>query len=198
MADNTDRMTYADTPEVSWLGSRGWEGHESLCWGFRYAPCSLAGLLMLVVLLSGCTHFKEYIHNGFKVGPNYCRPPAPAAENWIDAADVRIRNENDDLTRWWAVFDDPELNALVREAYLQNLTLRQAGCRVLQAHRRASHRRRQLLSANATGNRQLPALRGQHGGSQPHERPLAVLLAVDLRVHPRLGARLLGPVPPCR
>ena len=182
---------------MSWLGSRGWEGHESLCWGFRYAPCSLAGLLMLVVPLSGCTHLKEYIHNGFKVGPNYCRPPAPAAENWIDAADVRVRNENDDLRRWWTVFNDPVLNALVCDAYLQNLTLRQAGCRVLQA-RPAGHRRRQLLPANATGDRRLPALRGQHGSSQPLERPLAVLLAVDLRVHPRLGARLLGPVPPCR
>ncbi|MGC1719392.1 MAG: efflux transporter outer membrane subunit [Isosphaeraceae bacterium] len=96
-------------------------------------PCSLAGLLMLVVPLSGCTHLKEYIHNGFKVGPNYCRPPAPAAENWIDAADVRVRNENDDLRRWWTVFNDPVLNALVCDAYLQNLTLRQAGCRVLQA-----------------------------------------------------------------
>src|SRR5947209_13491386 len=50
-------------------------------------PC-LAGLLVLVVPLSGCTHFTEYFHNGFKVGPNYCRPPAPVAENWIDAIDV--------------------------------------------------------------------------------------------------------------
>jgi NodT family efflux transporter outer membrane factor (OMF) lipoprotein len=88
---------------------------------------------MLVMSLSGCTHFKEYIHNGFKVGPNYHRPPAPAAENWIDAADVRVRNGNDDLSRWWAVFNDPVLNSLVSDAYLQNLTLRQAGSRVLQA-----------------------------------------------------------------
>jgi outer membrane protein TolC len=99
----------------------------------RDATACLAGVLMLVVPLSGCTHFKEYIHNGFKVGPNYHRPPAPAAENWIDAADVRVRNGNEDLSRWWAVFNDPVLNALVRDAYLQNLTLRQAGCRVLEA-----------------------------------------------------------------
>ena len=37
------------------------------------------------------------------------------------------------LTRWWAVFDDPVLNALVCDAYRQNLTLREAGFRVLQA-----------------------------------------------------------------
>ena len=153
---------------------------------------------MLVVPLSGCTHLKEYIHNGFKVGPNYCRPPAPAAENWIDAADVRVRNENDDLRRWWTVFNDPVLNALVCDAYLQNLTLRQAGCRVLQA------RAQQAIAVGnffpqtqqATGDYRRYAR--QHGSSQPLERPLAVLLAVDLRVHPRLGARLLGPVPPCR
>src|SRR5258708_33665784 len=98
-----------------------------------YAPACLAGLLVLVVPLSGCTHLTQYVHNGFKVGPNYCRPPAPAAENWIDAADVRVRNDNDDLSRWWTVFNDPVLNGLICDAYLQNLTLRQAGCRVLQA-----------------------------------------------------------------
>src|SRR4029077_13351482 len=97
------------------------------------APACLAGLLALVVPLSGCTHLTDYFRNGFKVGPNYCRPPAPAAENWIDAADARVRNENDDLRRWWTVFNDPELDALVCDAYLQILTLRQAGCRVLEA-----------------------------------------------------------------
>jgi NodT family efflux transporter outer membrane factor (OMF) lipoprotein len=85
-----------------------------------------------MMALSGCTHLKEYFQNGLKVGPNYCRPPAPAAESWI-AADARVRSEADDLSRWWTVFNDPVLNALVRDAYLQNLTLRQAGCRVLQA-----------------------------------------------------------------
>jgi hypothetical protein len=59
------------------------------------ASAALAGLL---VLLSGCTHLKEYIHNGFKVGPNYSRPPAPVAEDWIDTADPRLRKESDDLS----------------------------------------------------------------------------------------------------
>jgi NodT family efflux transporter outer membrane factor (OMF) lipoprotein len=102
----------------------------------RIAPAFLlylAGLTALAAPLSGCTHLQEYFQNGLKVGPNYCRPPAPAAANWIDAADVRVRKETDDLSRWWTVFNDPVLDALVRDAYLQNLTLRQAGCRVLQA-----------------------------------------------------------------
>src|SRR5262245_684464 len=86
-----------------------------------------------VVFLGGCTPLKEYVHNGFKVGPNYQRPAAAVAPAWIDANDERIRKESDDLTRWWAVFNDPVLNALVCDAYRQNLTLREAGFRVLQA-----------------------------------------------------------------
>jgi NodT family efflux transporter outer membrane factor (OMF) lipoprotein len=76
---------------------------------------------------------QEYVHNGFKVGPNYARPPAPVAVHWIDAADRRVRTNSDDLSRWWTVFNDPALDVLVRSAYGQNLTLREAGFRVLQA-----------------------------------------------------------------
>ena len=74
--------------------------------------------------LSGCTPLKDYILNGLKVGPNYCRPPAPVAQDWIDAADVRVRKDDDDLSQWWTVFTDPVLDSLVCSAYQQNLTLR--------------------------------------------------------------------------
>ena len=87
----------------------------------------------LSALTCGCTSWREYIHNGFKVGPNYYRPPVPVAPRWIDAADVRVRSESDDLSRWWAVFNDPILDSLVCFAYHQNLSLRAAGMRVLQA-----------------------------------------------------------------
>jgi outer membrane protein TolC len=83
--------------------------------------------------VGGCTSLKDYIHNGFKVGPNYATPPAPVAEHWIDEADKRVRTESDDLSRWWTVFKDPVLNALIAEAYSQNLTLREAAYRVLAA-----------------------------------------------------------------
>jgi NodT family efflux transporter outer membrane factor (OMF) lipoprotein len=88
---------------------------------------------VLAVSLSGCTSFQDYINNGFKVGPNYCPPKAPVAEQWIDAAQVRQPADTDSLTRWWTVFNDPKLNYLVARAYRQNLTLREAGFRVLQA-----------------------------------------------------------------
>jgi NodT family efflux transporter outer membrane factor (OMF) lipoprotein len=90
------------------------------------------GVLLLVVM-TGCTHWKDYIHNGFKVGPNFGRPGAIVAEHWIDEADVRVRTKSDDLSHWWTVFNDPVLNALIQDACQQNLSLRQAGLRVLQA-----------------------------------------------------------------
>lgn len=87
----------------------------------------------IILALSGCTSFYDYIHNGFKVGPNYARPTAPVAEHWIDASDVRVEPNPEVLCQWWQVFDDSTLNRLVTDAYRQNLTLREAGCRVLQA-----------------------------------------------------------------
>ena len=87
----------------------------------------------MALSLCGCTTLGEYVHNCFKVGPNYKRPPAPVAERWIDADDVRVRSEEADDSHWWTVFNDPTLNDLVQTAYQQNLTLREAGFRVLQA-----------------------------------------------------------------
>jgi NodT family efflux transporter outer membrane factor (OMF) lipoprotein len=89
--------------------------------------------ILVVMSCTGCTSFKDYVHNGFKVGPNYHPPAAPVAKQWIDAADVRVRSERDDLCRWWAVFEDPALDRLMKIAYCQNLTLREAGFRVLEA-----------------------------------------------------------------
>jgi NodT family efflux transporter outer membrane factor (OMF) lipoprotein len=98
-----------------------------------WLSAGVAGLLIASVLTSGCTTLSEYIHNGFKVGPNYGRPPAPVAKDWIDAADVRVRKEEDDLSKWWTVFHDSVLDSLICSAYQQNLSLREAGFRVLQA-----------------------------------------------------------------
>jgi NodT family efflux transporter outer membrane factor (OMF) lipoprotein len=90
-------------------------------------------LASLLTLASGCTPFREYVGNRFKVGPDYRRPPAPVASAWIDAADRRVHTQCDDLAGWWTLFDDPVLNGLIAEANAQNLTLRQAGFRILQA-----------------------------------------------------------------
>ena len=90
-------------------------------------------LALVIPQLAGCTSITEYVHNGFKVGPNYGRPPAPVEQDWIDASDKRLREDDTDVDQWWTVFNDPVLNGLVESAYRQNLTLREAGFRVLQA-----------------------------------------------------------------
>jgi NodT family efflux transporter outer membrane factor (OMF) lipoprotein len=93
----------------------------------------LVAIPAATLLLAGCTSLSEYVHNGFMVGPNYKRPPAPVAEHWIDADDKRVRSEEVDYSHWWRVLEDPILDDLVQTAYRQNLTLREAGFRVLQA-----------------------------------------------------------------
>jgi NodT family efflux transporter outer membrane factor (OMF) lipoprotein len=94
---------------------------------------SMAGCVIAVMLAGGCaaTGPLEWIHNGFKVGPNYCKPSAPVADDWIEARDPNVENRH--LQDWWEVFDDPTLNSLIDTAYAQNLTLRVAGTRILQA-----------------------------------------------------------------
>ena len=89
--------------------------------------------MVAVLLNSGCitTGPRQWIHNGFKVGPNYGRPPAPVAAEWIQANDPSVQNQH--LQDWWQVFGDPTLDALIVTAYEQNPTLRIAGTRVLQA-----------------------------------------------------------------
>jgi NodT family efflux transporter outer membrane factor (OMF) lipoprotein len=87
--------------------------------------------LLVAVVLCGCTGPLQYLRNGFKVGPNFQSPGAPLAEAWIDAADKRVRMESDDLSQWWRVFNDAVLDGLIADAYRQNLTLREAGFRVL-------------------------------------------------------------------
>jgi NodT family efflux transporter outer membrane factor (OMF) lipoprotein len=100
----------------------------------RKMRCSLwLALIGLTLLGSGCTSFKEYVHNGCKVGPNYERPPAPLAPEWIDARNPRIKSMPADYSAWWRVFNDPVLDDLVKTAYKQNVNLRVAGTRVLEA-----------------------------------------------------------------
>src|SRR4051794_15584859 len=83
------------------------------------------------LLNSGClTSPAQWVRNGFKVGPNYCRPPAPAAEEWIEAKDANVQNRH--LQDWWRVFRDGKLNALIDTAYAENLNLRILGTRVLE------------------------------------------------------------------
>lgn len=93
----------------------------------------MLALATILLVAPGCTSFRDYVHHDFKVGPSYCHPQGTTAPQWIDAADRRIRSESTDLTGWWRVFQDPTLDRLIDSAAGQNLSLREAGWRVLQA-----------------------------------------------------------------
>jgi NodT family efflux transporter outer membrane factor (OMF) lipoprotein len=94
---------------------------------------ALAGLVGAALFASGCvtTTPMEWVRNGFKVGPNYSRPPAPVASDWIEGQDPSVQKHH--LDDWWSVFQDPTLNSLIETAYRQNLNLRTLGSRVLEA-----------------------------------------------------------------
>jgi NodT family efflux transporter outer membrane factor (OMF) lipoprotein len=93
----------------------------------------LVALLVAVALFSGCTTLRQWWRNGFKVGPNFVQPPAPVAEVWVDCQDPRVKCEPALDCVWWTVFNDPTLNGLIETAYRQNLNLRIAGTRILEA-----------------------------------------------------------------
>jgi len=79
--------------------------------------------LLLVAILAGCT----------KVGPDYVRPETKVASDWLEAADTRLKTEPADYRNWWKVFKDPALDQLIDTAYRENLDVRRAGVRVLEA-----------------------------------------------------------------
>jgi NodT family efflux transporter outer membrane factor (OMF) lipoprotein len=85
----------------------------------------------LAISCSGCS-LKEWVNKGFKVGPNYCPPVEPVASTWIDYSDERVVQGPADLSAWWANFNDPVLNNLIQTARFQNLSLREAGARILE------------------------------------------------------------------
>ncbi len=78
---------------------------------------------IIVCILSGC----------IKVGPDFHRPDSVVSPDWIEAGDERMLSGPADYREWWKVFSDPVLDGLIDRAYRENLTLRIAGMRVLEA-----------------------------------------------------------------
>jgi NodT family efflux transporter outer membrane factor (OMF) lipoprotein len=68
-----------------------------------------------------------------KVGPDFTRPDAPVSARWLESGDSRISNAPVDYREWWRVFNDPALNRVIDLAYRQNLTLKVAALRVVEA-----------------------------------------------------------------
>jgi len=75
-----------------------------------------------------------FLFTGCLIGPDFNRPETAVSDNWLESKDRRVSVDSAATNRyWWTTFDDPVLTGLVERAYRENLTLRQAGVRVLQA-----------------------------------------------------------------
>ena len=96
---------------------------------------ALASVVGGALLNNGCvmTSPGDWLQNGFKVGPNYGRPPASVAPEWLEAKDPKVQGHRLSDEAWWTVFKDPTLNSLVDKAYEENPNLRAVGTRVLEA-----------------------------------------------------------------
>src|SRR5580704_5932009 len=93
------------------------------------------------------------------IGPDYKRPPAPLATKWEQAANSAVDASHVAYADWWSVFNDPVLTRLVGIAYAQNLNLRTAGVRVLEARAQLGlaigefYPQQQTVSASLSYNR---------------------------------------------
>ena len=144
----------------------------------RSALAAFAAVAAATIPLAGCTSPKEYVNNGFKVGPNYCRPDAPVADQWIERGDKRVHEASEDLSRWWAVFNDPVLDRLMAMAYQQNLSVRQAAYKVLEARAPLGNARGGLF----------PQQQSVNGGYHREGANLQFFDVWNTRLQPRLGA----------
>lgn len=91
-------------------------------------------ILLLLASGAGCqTSLRQWVAQGFKVGPEYYQPAVEVSEHWREHQQPGIRTDEPELSQWWTVFNDPVLVQLVEAAQRENLPLRIAGLRVLEA-----------------------------------------------------------------
>ena len=94
-----------------------------------------ARLFLILPLLAGCTVGPDY-HK-----PDIATPDTFAAENAPLSVPLAAQA---DMTRWWTLFHDPELESLIARALGANLDLQAAASRVREA-------RQQEIIADAAG-----------------------------------------------
>jgi NodT family efflux transporter outer membrane factor (OMF) lipoprotein len=131
----------------NWRVFRTRSGRRLISRSLRQA---LVAYSLCAVTLTGCCNVpgarcRDWWRNGLKVGPNYCPPAAPVASQWIDYENPSVKSDEQQLAQWWTVFNDATLNTLIQTAYQQNLTLREAGARILEARAQLGIARGNLL-----------------------------------------------------
>jgi NodT family efflux transporter outer membrane factor (OMF) lipoprotein len=73
---------------------------------------------------------------GCKVGPNYLPQRIQTKPSWSLTPSPRLAGEMVDTSAWWSYFQDPVLNHLVAVMGSGNLTLKEAGQRIIEARAR--------------------------------------------------------------
>lgn len=92
------------------------------------------------------------------VGPDYKEPQKSVAKHWSKKTST-VKETCIHDAKWWEVFHDPNLTALINEGYHNNLTLQSAGVRVLQARAQLAqavgqlYPQQQALTGNYNYNR---------------------------------------------
>ena len=95
--------------------------------------------IVAMLALAGCT-----------VGPNYRRPPVAVPPAYRNAGQPPETASIGD-EKWWAVFQDPELQKLIRTALQQNYDVRIAASRILQAQAQLGITRSQQFPTVSAG-----------------------------------------------
>lgn len=106
------------------------------------------GCLSLTCWLTACA-----------VGPDYRAPDMPVPDTWHSQPHANVRPDNPEaplLASWWTVLNDPTLNQLIERALAENLTVKQATARVVEARARRA----------ITGASFWPAIGASAGGSR--------------------------------
>jgi len=91
----------------------------------------VAFMLLASVALLVCAGF-----SGCKVGPNYRAPSSLLNDHWTLEGHPRLQGDPANHSMWWKHFNDPVLDFLVDQAATQNLTLREAGSRIMESRAR--------------------------------------------------------------
>jgi multidrug efflux system outer membrane protein len=100
------------------------------------------GFLSLSLLLSGCLTI-----------PTYTTPDVDVPCEWHSEMPMTMQAGPCDGLNWWERLDDPVLNELITYAFDQNLDLRIASMRVLQARSEAKAKKGDLYPhIDATAN----------------------------------------------
>lgn len=115
-------------------------------------------LLAMLVLLPACA-----------VGPDYHRPPVALPDAYRGATAVGVPAPSVGDLAWWELFQDPELQDLIRGALAANHDLQVAVTRILQAEAQVTVARSQLYpTVNANAAAPYVGFTGAQGNRPPN------------------------------